>query len=72
MPSKKAERALAAAKAMTFRQCAEAFIAANESGWKSAKHAAQWTATLKAYAFPYIGNLPVASIDTGANCFNVS
>jgi integrase len=63
--AKAAERALAAAKSMTFRECAEAYIAANEGAWKNAKHAAQWTATLKAYVYPRIGNLPIADIDTG-------
>jgi integrase len=62
---KAAERALAAAKLMTFRECAEAYIAANEGAWKNAKHAAQWTATLQAYVYPRIGNLPVADVDTG-------
>jgi integrase len=63
--AKKAERALAAAKSVTFKECAEAYIAANEGAWKNAKHAAQWTATLKTYVYPHIGNLPVASVDTG-------
>jgi integrase len=63
--AKKAERALAAAKSVTFKECAEAYIAANEGAWKNAKHAAQWTATLKTYVYPTIGNLPVAAIDTG-------
>jgi integrase len=63
--AKKAERALAAAKAMTFRQCAESYIAAKERGWTSSKHARQWTATLQTYVYPYIGNLPVAAIDIG-------
>jgi integrase len=63
--AKKAARALTAAKSMTFRECAEAFIAANEGAWKNAKHAAQWISTLVAYVYPKIGNLPVAAIDTG-------
>src|SRR5262245_36508668 len=33
----RAAQALAAAKAMTFKQCAEAFIAANEGSWKNRK-----------------------------------
>ena len=53
------------AKAMTFKQCAEAYIRAHEAGWKNAKHAAQWTSTLTTYAFPVMGELPVASVDTG-------
>jgi integrase len=63
--AKKAARALAAAKLMTFRECAETYIADNERAWKSAKHAGQWTATLEAYVHPHIGNLPVASVDIG-------
>jgi integrase len=52
------------AKAMTFKQCAEAFIAAHERGWKNAKHAYQWPATLTAYVYPVFGDLPVAAVDT--------
>lgn len=52
------------AKAMTFDQCAAAYIAAHRSGWKNAKHASQWENTLRAYASPIIGKLPVALIDT--------
>lgn len=46
----KAEQAAEQVQKMTFRACAEAFIASHRSGWKSAKHAAQWSATLEAYA----------------------
>jgi integrase len=60
-----AARALAAAKNKTFKECAESFVDANRHGWKNAKHEAQWTATLKAYVYPKIGNLSVADVDTG-------
>ena len=53
------------AKAMTFKQCAQAYIKAHEAGWKNDKHIAQWTSTLESYAYPTIGALPVAGIDTG-------
>lgn len=56
--------AAAAASALTFQKAAERYIEANESGWKSSKHAAQWTSTLQTYAYPTIGNLQVAHIDT--------
>src|SRR5580704_8683128 len=46
---------LEAAKAMTFKQCAESYISADRAGWRNAKHAAQWTATLVTYAYPTIG-----------------
>ncbi|HEV8032857.1 MAG TPA: Arm DNA-binding domain-containing protein, partial [Stellaceae bacterium] len=39
-----AEKA-AAAKQMTFADCAEAYIAAHRSGWRNATHASQWPAT---------------------------
>jgi integrase len=59
-----AGRRTAAAKGMTFRQCAEAYIKAKSSEWKNARHAAQWPATLEAYVYPVIGALPVQAIDT--------
>jgi hypothetical protein len=55
---------LAAAKAMTFAECADAFITAHAPGWRNEKHAAQWRATLKTYAEPLLGGLPVAEVDT--------
>ena len=61
----KAAALLAEAKAMTFDQAAEAYIEAHKAGWKSDKHASQWAATLKTYASPHFGKLPVAAIDTG-------
>ncbi|HEY7576743.1 MAG TPA: Arm DNA-binding domain-containing protein, partial [Acetobacteraceae bacterium] len=39
-------RRLAAASAVTFEDCAAKYIAANRAGWRNAKHAAQWDATL--------------------------
>jgi len=51
-------------KAKTFRECAEAYIAAHRGEWKNEKHAAQWTATLETYAYPVFGSKPVANIDT--------
>jgi integrase len=50
--------------AKTFRQCAEQYIADKSPEWKSAKHGAQWTATLEAYALEKIGNLQVRDVDT--------
>jgi integrase len=61
----KAERMVAAAKAMTFDQAAEAYIAAHRAGWRNPKHAAQWKATLATYVSPVFGKLPASSIDTG-------
>ena len=52
------------ASAITFEQAAQRFIATNESGWKNAKHAAQWSSTLKTYAFPVMGSLLVRDVAT--------
>jgi len=54
---------LETARAMTFKQCAETFIAGREAGWRNSKHKAQWRATLETYVYPIIGVLPVAAID---------
>jgi integrase len=54
---------LEAAKAMTFRACAEAYIEAHKSGWRSPRSLQQWQASLRDYAYPVIGDLPVAAID---------
>lgn len=62
---KRKARKLEAAKAISFKDCAGKYIAANRAGWRNAKHAKQWEATLKAYAYPVIGGLSVGAIDTG-------
>jgi integrase len=56
-------RALEKARAMTFRQCAEAYIAAHTAGWSNSKHAQQWGSTLAEYVYPTLGALPVQAID---------
>ena len=61
-----AERRQARAPAMTFRQAAEALIEAKSPGWRNAKHAAQWTATLTTYVFPTLGRLSPQAVDTAA------
>lgn len=48
----------------TFRATARALMDSKRSGWRNAKHAAQWMATLNAHAFPVIGHLPVRDVGT--------
>lgn len=55
---------LDAAKAVTFEECAAAYIGGHKAGWRNTKHAAQWDATLATYVYPIIGALPVQVIDT--------
>jgi integrase len=52
------------AKMKTFEEYAKDYIAAHEKGWKRVKQSKQWTSTLSTYAYPVIGDLPVAAIDT--------
>jgi integrase len=60
----KIKRRTEKAKQATFKDCAEAFIEAKRAGWSNVKHAAQWSSTLETYAYPTIGSLPVADVDT--------
>src|SRR5471030_1299014 len=57
-------RAEAEAAERTFKAAATALVESKKAGWRSAKHAAQWLATLEAHAFPVIGDLPVSTIAT--------
>jgi len=66
--ARRAERTrqrLNAAKAVTFKQCAESYIASHRAGWRNEKHKYQWSATLNAYVYPVIGTLPVQTVDIG-------
>ena len=66
-------RALAAEKAnkiaeernqATFNKVALEFIESKKAEWKNAKHHQQWINTLTTYAFPIIGHIPVADVET--------
>ena len=47
----------------SFEEAAKEYHAQISKGWRNGKHGDQWLATLKAYAFPVIGPLPVDRID---------
>jgi integrase len=55
---------LEAAKAITFKQCAESYIASHKAGWRNEKHRYQWNQTLEQFVYPEIGLLPVQAVDT--------
>lgn len=61
--AKAAEQAAKVA-GITFKTMAETHIAANKDSWRNAKHRQQWENTLKTYAYPVFGDLPVAEVDT--------
>jgi integrase len=64
---KRAQRAAIAAetaKAMTFAEAADKYIASHSAGWRSAIHSRQWRQSLDDHVLPGIGSQPVGAIDT--------
>jgi len=59
-----AERRRARAIIPTFEDLARTVHGQHKAGWKNAKHGEQWITTLKTYAFPALGNVPVDQIGT--------
>jgi len=49
---------------LTFAQAAEKVHAQNTESWRNGKHVAQWISTLRTYAVPMIGKMPVGDIQT--------
>ena len=62
--AEKAAAQQAQARAKTFREVANLYLAAHEAGWRNAKHRAQWSATLETYAFPHMGDVAAADVET--------
>jgi integrase len=48
----------------TFDEVAKSYIMAHRPGWRNPVHARQWETTLKTYASPVIGKLPINTINT--------
>lgn len=63
--SMKQQALLTAAKDKTFKECAEAYIAMRERGWRNPRSSEQWHHSLSAFVYPKIGDLSVAAIDMG-------
>jgi integrase len=63
--AERSQRVLEAARSITFEKAAQAYFDAHQASWKNPKHAAQFGSTLRDYAYPKIGRLSVADIDTG-------
>jgi integrase len=62
--AERSAKAAELARLLTFDEAAAKYIEAHRAGWRNTKHAAQWEATLKAYASPTIGALQVADVST--------
>ena len=66
LAERKAARATAAAaKVRTFREVAGLYITAHAPTWRNPVHRRQWATTLQTYAYPAIGDRPVAAIEVG-------
>jgi len=63
---RKRQRMLAKADAITFKIAAEQYIESHSSVWRNPKHAQQWRNTMRDYAYPVIGSMPVRDIDPKA------
>jgi integrase len=61
----KQQAALEKTKGLKFKDASETYIEAHRFGWTNARHKAQWSRSLSAYAYPIIGDLSVDAIDTG-------
>ena len=55
---------IAALKGATFEQVARQYVEQRSAQWRSNTTRQDWLSTLERYAFPVIGSLPVALIDT--------
>ncbi|WP_175811881.1 tyrosine-type recombinase/integrase [Burkholderia contaminans] len=60
----KAERKAKVVSALTFKQCALAYVEARSAEWSSEKYRQLWVRSLAAYAYPVIGALRPADVTT--------
>src|SRR5437764_1827522 len=58
-----AAKKIEAARAMSFDDCAAAYIKAHEASWRNPKHRQQWKNTVATYVSPKFGSVPVADVD---------
>jgi integrase len=58
------QKSAASADKPSFDDCAQRYIQAHEAGWRNAKHRQQWANTLRDYASPVFGSMPVEAIST--------
>jgi integrase len=62
--AKKASKRAEENKKISFKEFAEECIKDKQAEWSSTKHAAQWTYSLKTFAYPVIGNKALSDIET--------
>ena len=59
---KRADADLQRLKSKTFKQVAEEYLTTHESDYRNEKHRRQWRSTITTYAYPVIGQLPIAQV----------
>jgi integrase len=64
--AERAKRALESAKQIDFQTATREYFKGHEQKWSNVTHRQQFLSSLQTYAFPWIGKLPVAKIDTAA------
>ena len=57
-------RLVEAAHSRTFKECATAYVASHEAGWRNRQSHAQWTQSLRDYVYPHLGDVAVSDVDT--------
>jgi integrase len=57
-----AEADLQRLKGKTFKQLAEEYLITHESDYRNEKHRKQWRSTITTYAYPVIGQIPIAQV----------
>jgi integrase len=62
--AQKAEAQTRAILSVTFREAADAYLAAHDAAWSNPKHRAQWASTLDTYVHPHFGDVPAADVTT--------
>lgn len=55
-----------AGRSVTFKAYAEQYIDGREQAWKNDKHRQQWRNSMRIYAYPVIGGMAVADVNTDA------
>jgi integrase len=58
-----ANETLAAARTITFEEVTQQYFKFHSRKWKNAKHTAQFLSTMRQYAFPNMGKVPVVDVD---------
>jgi integrase len=57
------QKALAAARNVTFRQCSQQYYEAHADEWSNLRHRQQFTSSMRDYVYPVIGSTSVGAVD---------